>query len=78
MATNFSLLHSKCYCKYDFKLGGEREMEIKDYMLDEMKRLNRLNDNLEKKIIKEQAVNNEPEQIVCNIRAMCEIANNIC
>lgn len=53
-------------------------MEIRDYMLDEVKRLNRLNDNLEKKIIKEQAVNNEPEQIVCNIRAMCEIANNIC
>lgn len=53
-------------------------MEIRDYLLDEMKRLNRLNDNLEKKIIKEQAINNEPEQIVCNVRAMCEIANTIC
>ena len=49
-------------------------MEIKDYLLDEMKRLNRLNDSLEKKINREQAVNNEPEQIVKNILAMCEIA----
>ena len=53
-------------------------MEVKDYMLDEIKRLNRLNDNLEKKIIKEQALNNEPERIVCNIKAMCEIASIIC
>lgn len=53
-------------------------MEVRDYLLDEMKRLNRLNDSLEKKINKEQAVNNEPEQIVCNIKAMCEIANIIC
>ena len=53
-------------------------MEVRDYLLDEMKRLNRLNDSLEKKFNKEQAVNNEPEQIVCNIKAMCEIANIIC
>lgn len=52
-------------------------MEVKEYMLDEIKRLNRLNDNLEKKINKEQIVNNEPEQIVCNVKAMCEIANII-
>lgn len=52
-------------------------MEVKEYMLDEIKRLNRLNDNLEKKINKEQTVNNEPEQIVCNVKAMCEIANII-
>lgn len=52
-------------------------MDIQDYMLDEMKRLNRLNDNLEKKINNEQAINNEPEQIVCNVKAMCEIANII-
>lgn len=52
-------------------------MEIKDYMIDEMKRLNRLNDNLEKRINKEQQINNEPEQIVCNVKAMCEIAKVI-
>lgn len=40
-------------------------MEIKDYLLDEMKRLNRLNDSLEKKINQEKDFNNEPEQIVC-------------
>lgn len=50
-------------------------MEIKDYLMDEMKRLNRLNDNLEKKISKESITNSEPEQIVCNAKAMCEIAN---
>lgn len=50
-------------------------MDIKDYMLDEIKRLNRLNDSLEKNINKEQAVNNEPEQIINNVKAMCEIAN---
>ena len=40
MVTNNGMLHSKCYYKYDFKLGGERKMEIRDYMLDEVKRLN--------------------------------------
>lgn len=49
-------------------------MDIKDYMLDEMKRLNRMNDLLEKKINTNNAVNNEPEQIIMNIRAMCKIA----
>lgn len=49
-------------------------MNIKDYLKDEMKRLNRLNDNLEKKINQGNAVNNEPEQIICNVNAMCEIA----
>lgn len=53
-------------------------MEIKDYLLDEMKRLNRLNDNLEKKINSGQMVIREPEQIVSNVKAMCEIANTIC
>lgn len=53
-------------------------METVDYMLDEMKRLNRMNDLLEKKINTNDAVNNEPEQIVMNIKAMCEIANTIC
>lgn len=50
-------------------------MKIKDYLLDEMKRLNRQNDILEKKINQGQAVNNEPEQIVCNVKAMCDIAS---
>lgn len=49
-------------------------MEINDYLKDEMKRLNRMNDLLEKKINQEQAVNNEPEQILKNVLAMCEIA----
>ena len=38
-----------------------------------MKRLNRLNDNLEKKIIREEAFNNESEQILHNIESMCDI-----
>lgn len=50
-------------------------MSIKDYLTDEMKRLNRINDLLEKKINQGIAFNNEPEQIVCNVKAMCEIAN---
>lgn len=49
-------------------------MNIKDYLKDEMKRLNRMNDLLEKKINKNDAVNNESEQIVSNVKAMCEIA----
>lgn len=53
-------------------------MNIKDYLKDEMKRLNRMNDNLEKKINQGNAVNNEPEQVVNNVKAMCEIANTIC
>ncbi len=53
-------------------------MEIKDYLKDELKRLNRMNDLLEKKINQNQAVNNEPEQIVSNVNAMCQIANAIC
>lgn len=40
---------------------------------EELKRLNRLNDKLEKAF--ESSINkNEPEQIVKNIYAMCEIA----
>lgn len=52
-------------------------MSIRDYLIDELKRLNRMNDLLEKRINQGQAVNNEPEQIVCNINAMCEIAKII-
>ena len=52
-------------------------MEIKDYLLDEMKRLNRMNDNLEKRINTNAITNNEPEQVVNNVIAMCEIARSI-
>lgn len=50
-------------------------MEIRDYLKDESKRLNRMNDLLEKKINQGQEISNEPEQIVCNVKAMCDIAN---
>lgn len=49
-------------------------MNINDYLKDELKRLNRMNDLLEKKINQGQAMNDEPEQIICNVLAMCEIA----
>ena len=49
-------------------------MNINDYLKDELKRLNRMNDLLEKKINQGQAINDEPEQIVFNVLAMCEIA----
>lgn len=52
-------------------------MEIRDYLLDEMKRLNRINDGLEKKINQGKNFNDEPEQIVCNVKAMCDIAEII-
>lgn len=52
-------------------------MSINEYLKDELKRLNRINDALEKKIIKNETLSNEPEQIVCNIKAMCEIAKTI-
>lgn len=52
-------------------------MKIQDYLLDEMKRLNRLNDSLEKKINNDKAFNDEPEQIVCNVKTMCDIAGII-
>lgn len=53
-------------------------MKIEDYLLDEMKRLNRLNDKLEKEINTGNAFKNEPEQIVYNANAMCEITNSLC
>lgn len=52
-------------------------MEGQDYLLDEMKRLNRMNDILEKKMNQGEANNNEPERIVNNVKAMYEIANSI-
>ena len=53
-------------------------MKIEEYLLDEMKRLNRLNDKLEKEINTGNALKNEPEQIVYNVNAMCEITNSLC
>lgn len=52
-------------------------MEIRDYLNDELKRLNRMNDCLEKEINQGKVMNNEPERIVNNVKAMCEIANTI-
>lgn len=61
--------------EYVLCLDRRGSMETRDYLKDEMKRLNRINDSLEKKINNNQAVANEPEQIVNNVKAMCEIAN---
>ena len=52
-------------------------MEVKDYLKDELKRLNRMNNLLEKQINQGSIKDNEPERIVCNVKAMCEIANTI-
>ena len=49
-------------------------MEARDYLKDELKRLNRMNDILEKSINQGQAMKDEPEQIVNNVNAMCQIA----
>ena len=49
-------------------------MNVSEYLLDELKRLNRHNDLIEKKINQGKAISNEPELIVCNVLAMCEIA----
>lgn len=50
-------------------------MEIRDYMLDEMKRLNRLNDYLEKTINKSNILNLAIyQEIQKNALAMVEIA----
>ena len=42
-------------------------MEIQDYLKDELKRLNRMNDLLEKKINQDLVISNEPEQIVAYV-----------
>lgn len=53
-------------------------MDIKDYLLDELKRLNRRNDLLEKETntITENKTELE-EKIIKNALAMCEIANTL-
>lgn len=65
------------YDSYYIKLGKEKKMEIKDCLKDELKRLNRINDLLEKQINQGSIKDSEPEQIVNNVKAMCEIANTI-
>ena len=52
-------------------------MKINDYLIDELKRLSRLNDILEKEISKKTIIGKEPEQIVNNVETMCEIANTV-
>lgn len=52
-------------------------MSINDYLLDEIKRLNRMNDLLEKEINKGDAKNNEPEQIVNNVNVINSVARTI-
>lgn len=52
-------------------------MEVKDYLIDELKRLNRMNELLEKQINQGSVKDDEPERIVSNVKAMCEIANTI-
>ena len=50
-------------------------MKIEEYMLDELKRLNRRNDLLEKEINKNEFLNlTLEEEIQKNTLAMCEIA----
>lgn len=51
-------------------------MEVKDYLKDELKRLNRRNDLLEKQLNSEVYINclAIEEQIKNNTLAMCEIA----
>lgn len=52
-------------------------MDIEEYLKDELKRLNRRNDLLEKSINSNTIIENEPEQIVKNVLAMCELANSL-
>ncbi len=52
-------------------------MDIASYLKDELRRLNRINDLLEKQMNKADVITNEPEQIVNNVRAMCEIAKSM-
>ncbi len=52
-------------------------MEVRDYLKDELKRLNRINNLLEEKVKTNTFMNGEPEQIVNNVLAMCKIAEVI-
>lgn len=53
-------------------------MEIKDYLKEEMKRLNRRNDLLEKNLNQSNIVKIDiEEQIKNNVLAMCEITKTL-
>lgn len=53
-------------------------MELKDYLIDEIKRLNRRNDLLEKETNTTTENKTElEEKIIKNALAMCEIANTL-
>lgn len=52
-------------------------MEIKDCLKDEMKRLNRINNLLEKKTNTSVIVKDEYNIIKDNVLAMCEIAKTL-
>lgn len=56
------------------------EEKIKSILIDELKRLNRMNDILEKKIniAEDDFIENEPERIISNVQAMCQITCSIC
>lgn len=54
-------------------------MKIEDYLKDEIKRLNRMNDILEKEINKNDFFNlSAYEEIQKNTSAMCDIAKVYC
>lgn len=47
------------------------------YLTNELKRLSKINCLLEDKIEKADVIENEPERIANNVRAMCEIADRL-
>lgn len=47
------------------------------YLMNELKRLNKINCLLEYKMRKAFVIENEPEQIANNVRTMCEIADRL-
>ncbi len=51
-------------------------METRSILIEELKRLNRLNTVYEKNILAEK-YENEPKQIIDNVLAMCEIASKL-
>lgn len=51
-------------------------MDYKQTLLEELKRLNRLNEKYEKIVIAGN-YEDEPKLIISNVSAMCEIANSL-
>ena len=52
-------------------------MEERTILMEEMRRLNRLNVVYEKNILGEKMFRNEPELVEKNVLAMCQIANSL-